>query len=135
MKVKKTDPSMNPGYPTRRQFRSQHKLMGAAALALGALVCGCEADNDPKPLAGVPLQDPKQAKQTERAKEIRLPGDLAVEPVRLRGEMRAVTNAAPVPTNAATASAGSTIAPTNAVIRLMGVMPPPRTPGKPASTK
>jgi hypothetical protein len=120
MKVRKSDPGMTPGYPTRQQFLAQHTFIGAAALALGAMVSGVQAGNDAKPLAGVPLQEPKAVKQTEPAKESRLLGDIAVEPVTpLKGVMRPVTNAPPAGTNAV-AGAAATNAPT-------------RLPGKPAS--
>lgn len=133
MKVRKSDSASKPGYPTRKQFFAQHKLAGAA-LALGALVSSSQAGNAPMPLGGVPLQEPKPAVKTQAVEEPRLPGDMAVEP-RLLGKMRAPTNAPSTTTNAAPPACATTNAPpkTDPGLRLKGVMPPPRLPGKPAS--
>ncbi len=134
MKVSKTDPAQTPAYPTRQQFLRHRKIAGAAALALGAWACGAQADNLPKPLAGVPLQEPKPVKQSEPVKEGKLLGEIAVEPVRLRGRMPAVTNAPVAPTNTATTCATTNVPPSGDTLRLKGGMPLPRVPGEPAGT-
>ena len=110
MKVKKSTKSVEPRYPSARQFAEYKKMFGVAAIGLSALTVGADAPRTlgvPMPPKGRSSVEPTNATPSActtnapspASKNVRLRGDIAVEPVALPGEMPVMPSSA---TNRAT---------------------------------